>query len=89
MKDENFLEATNKKFLKEKQQKFKLRSWDENPFDFSNLNEEHQSIAKTILNIFKDCNDPEIFKHQITTQFKLKGETLIDKKTNPLVKIIE
>ena len=89
MKDENFLETTNKKFLKEKQKKFKLKGWDENPFDFDNLNEEHQAVAKTILNIFKDCNDTEIFKYQITTQFKLKGETLIDKNTNPLVKIIE
>lgn len=89
MKDENFLETTNKKFLKKEQKKFKLKSWDENLFDFGNLNEEHQAVAKTILNIFKDCNDTEIFKHQITTQFKLKGETLIDKNTNPLVKIIE
>jgi hypothetical protein len=89
MKDENFLETTNKKFLKEKQQKFELKGWDENPFDFSNLNKEHQAVAKTILNIFKNCNDAEIFKHQVTTQFKLEGETLIDKKTNPLVKIIE
>lgn len=89
MKDENFLETTNKKFLKKEQKKFKLKSWDENPFDFGNLNEEHQAVAKTILNIFKDCNDKEIFKYQITTQFKLEGETLIDKNTNPLVKIIE
>ena len=89
MKDENFLETTNKKFLKKEQKKFKLKSWEENPFDFGKLNEEHQAVAKTILNIFKDCNDTEIFKQQITTQFKLKGETLIDKNTNPLVKIIE
>lgn len=89
MKDENFLEITNKKFLKEKQKEFKLKGWDENPFDFGNLNEEHKSLAKTILNVFDECNNPEIFKHQITTQFKLKGETLIDKNTNPLVKIIE
>jgi len=89
MKDENFLEITNKKFLKKKQKNFKLKGCDENIFDFGNLNEEHQAVAKTILNIFKDCNNTEIFKHQITTQFKLNGETLIDKKTNPLVKIIE
>ena len=35
-------------------------------------------LVITILNIFKDCNDTEIFKHQITTQFKLEGETLIE-----------
>jgi len=88
MTSENFLEKTNKELLKTKQKKFKLKGSDDNIFDPNTLNEEHKIAAKTILDIFKNCNNSETFKILVEETFKLKDETIVDAANNPLVKII-
>jgi hypothetical protein len=86
---EKSLKDKNKDYLKNKQKSFNLRSWDDCPYNFDDLCEEHQKIAKFILQLSKEFNDPKVFEDYIVKSFKLKGEKLIDKLDNPLIRIIE
>lgn len=78
-----------KNLLETEQETFTLKGADEVPYDFSDLCEEHQKIAKHILGLSKTINDKSFFENQIEQQFKLKDEIVIDKDKNPLVKKIQ
>ncbi len=78
-----------KDLLKKEQEPFTLKSWDENPYNFDDLCDEHQKVAKYILECSKNIQDKELFQNQISQEFKLTEETTIEKDTNPLVKKIQ
>jgi len=78
-----------KNALTTEQEEFKLKGADDYPYDFSDLCDEHQRVAQTILDMYDRVQDKNIFKHQIKTQFKLGKEIFVNKDENPLVKHIE
>jgi len=71
------------------QKEFSLKGADDYPYDFSDLCDEHQKVAQTILSMYEQVEDKNIFKHQVKTHFKLGKEIFVNKDDNPLVKHIQ
>lgn len=78
-----------KDLLETEQEPFELKGWDDNPYNFDDLCDEHKKIAKYILQLSKNINDKKLFENEISQQFKLDKEVVIDKDKNPLVKKIQ
>lgn len=78
-----------KNLLETEQEPFTLKGWDDNPYNFDDLCDEHQKVAKYILEYSKNTKDKDLFEASIAQQFKLNEEITIDKDKNPLVKKIQ
>ena len=78
-----------KDLLETEQEPFKLKSWDENPYNFDDLCGDHQKVAKYILLLSKNIKDKKLFENQVSQEFKLSEEITIEKDENPLVKKIQ
>jgi hypothetical protein len=87
MSSEN--EETIKDIANTEQEEFRLKGADDYPYTFDDLCFDHQKVAKTIL-AMKDFNkDPKQWESEVKRQFKLDGETVLNKDDNILVKKIE
>ena len=76
----------NKEYLKKKQTDFKLKSWNENVYNFDDLCEEHKKVAQHILKTLEETKgDKVLFEQLVKSQFKLLGEKEIKKEDNPFV----